>query len=263
MAHFRVRLLRLPFTVQRPIHFPAAFAANVFRGALGTRLPRKFFAPPSALNAPSGLAEPPRPFVLRARHLDGLILAEGETFLLQLNLFAPFADAIVPAFREAHPFHGAVRLTGAPSETELTLSLAPGEETCTARVLFLTPTELKHEDGLASVPHFAILFARAVSRLRTLAALYGKPLTLDFESLAEQANRVELVQHSLTHEWAERVSTRTGQTHPLGGFTGHADYQGDLRELLPILHAAQYTGVGRQTVWGKGEIQVASQPEPG
>jgi len=188
--------------------------------------------------------------------LDGLTLAGGDTFLLQLNLFAPFAESIVEAFGEAKPFYGAVRLTGAPSETELILSLAPYEEACSARVLFLTPTELKHEDALASVPHFPILFARAVSRLRMLAALYGEPIDLDFERLAEQARRIELLQHSLTHEFAERVSTRTGQTHPLGGFTGHADYQGDLRDLMPILRAAQYTGVGRQTVWGKGEIQV-------
>ena len=77
-----------------------------------------------------------------------------------------------------------------------------------------------------------------------------------FEKLAELAGGVAMTGHSLTHEWAERLSTRTGQTHPLGGFTGSADYQGELRELLPVLRAAQFTGVGRQTVWGKGEMEV-------
>jgi hypothetical protein len=54
----------------------------------------------------------------------------------------------------------------------------------------------------------------------------------------------------------ERRSSRTGQRHPLGGFIGEAEYEGDLlHEFLPILRAAQWTGIGRQTVWGKGEIR--------
>jgi hypothetical protein len=52
----------------------------------------------------------------------------------------------------------------------------------------------------------------------------------------------------------ERRSSRTGQVHPIGGFVGEAEYEGDLAEFVPYLHAARWTGVGRQTVWGKGEI---------
>jgi hypothetical protein len=54
----------------------------------------------------------------------------------------------------------------------------------------------------------------------------------------------------------ERRSGRTGQSHSIGGFAGVAEYEGDLREFLPFLEAAQWTGVGRQAVWGKGEIAV-------
>ena len=53
---------------------------------------------------------------------------------------------------------------------------------------------------------------------------------------------------------AERTSRGTGQRHSLGGFTGVAEYQGDLAKFLPYLEIARWTGVGRQTVWGKGEI---------
>jgi hypothetical protein len=44
--------------------------------------------------------------------------------------------------------------------------------------------------------------------------------------------------------------------HPLGGFTGSAEYEGDLAEFLPWLRAARWVGVGRQTVWGKGDVRV-------
>lgn len=60
----------------------------------------------------------------------------------------------------------------------------------------------------------------------------------------------------LVHVHAERISRKTGQRHPLSGFTGIAEYEGELTEFIPYLEIAGYTGVGRQTVWGKGEISV-------
>jgi hypothetical protein len=59
-----------------------------------------------------------------------------------------------------------------------------------------------------------------------------------------------------------RRSSRTGQRHPIGGFTGSAEYEGDLGEFLPYLEAARWTGVGRQTVWGNGEIAITELPPP-
>ncbi|MFL6354423.1 MAG: CRISPR system precrRNA processing endoribonuclease RAMP protein Cas6 [Bryobacteraceae bacterium] len=53
-----------------------------------------------------------------------------------------------------------------------------------------------------------------------------------------------------------RRSSRTGQVHPISGFTGKAEYEGDLTEFIPYIAAAKWTGVGRQTVWGNGEISV-------
>lgn len=253
---FHFRRLHLPFEVKAAVQFPASLSANVFRGALGTRLPRQLFAPVQGEGGPSGLADPPRPFVLRARALDGQSFQAGDRFLLDVHLFAPVAAEIAQAFREAQPFHGAVRLTGEPLEEQVAIDLQPECECSQAQIEFLTPTELKHEDALAITPDFPILFARAAARLRTLAQLYGEPLTLDFERLALVAQQVNMTDCQLVHEFAERRSSRTGQTHPLGGFTGTAYYEGVLGELLPVMRAAQFTGVGRQTVWGKGEILV-------
>ena len=44
--------------------------------------------------------------------------------------------------------------------------------------------------------------------------------------------------------------------HSIGGFVGEAEYEGDLAEFVPYLRVAKWTGVGRQTVWGKGEVEV-------
>ena len=55
----------------------------------------------------------------------------------------------------------------------------------------------------------------------------------------------------------ERLSSRTGQRHPIGGFGGAAEYEGDLTEFVPYLETAVYTGVGRQTTFGNGEIRIS------
>ena len=57
------------------------------------------------------------------------------------------------------------------------------------------------------------------------------------------------------------ADTQTGQVHPIGGFVGEAEYEGELGEFVPYLKAGKWVGVGRQTVWGKGEISVQALPD--
>ena len=79
------------------------------------------------------------------------------------------------------------------------------------------------------------------------------------ENLASRGNKVRRTWKHSELRWKnwERRSGKTGQTHPLGGFVGLAEYQGDLAEFLPYLRAGSWTGVGRQTTWGKGHIELA------
>jgi hypothetical protein len=124
-------------------------------------------------------------------------------------------------------------------------------------VRFLSPTELKAGSLLAERPEFAVLFARLRDRISTLRALYGAgPLPLDFQQLGVRSAGVRMTRCELQQVDTERRSGRTGQVHPLGGFIGEAEYEGDLADFLPYLRAGRWTGVGRQTVWGKGEICV-------
>ena len=62
---------------------------------------------------------------------------------------------------------------------------------------------------------------------------------------------------NVRHIDVERRSSRTGaQIHSIGGFVGEAEYEGELGKFIPYLKAASWTGVGRQTVWGKGEVRI-------
>jgi len=125
-------------------------------------------------------------------------------------------------------------------------------------VTFLTPTEIKGWNG-CGLPPFEILAARARDRVSALCTLYGSGEPgLDFRGLAERAREVHTLSGMLSAVRSQRTSSRTGQTHPLSGFTGSVIYEGELSEFVPLLRAACFTGVGRQTVWGHGEIALGT-----
>jgi hypothetical protein len=147
----------------------------------------------------------------------------------------------------------------------LELNLAAGDEPVTRlRVRFVTPTELKSGHQIAAAPAFDILAGRVRDRISTLRELYGEgPLPIDFRGYGERARAVRMTRCEIRNVDVVRRSSRTGQVHPIGGFVGEAQYEGDLGEFVPYLRAAQWTGVGRQTVWGKGEVRVKEQLREG
>src|SRR5205085_3932965 len=122
---------------------------------------------------------------------------------------------------------------------------------------FITPTELKSDGSILREAPFEIVFARARDRISTLCALYGAgAIEIDFRGMAERAARVHIAHSALEWESHSRKSSRTHRVHPLSGFTGEVCYHGDLAEFIPFLSAACWAGIGRHTVWGKGEIEV-------
>lgn len=244
----------------------------------------RVFEPNSALigAGPSGLADWPRPFVFRASHLDGRTVNPGESFWFDLNVFSP--DHTVLAYfvltfsslaREGlGPGRGKADLMKVLSGDQLlydsaTTTISTGIEPLTLdltppsdsprriRVNFLTPTELKHEHKIAGTPEFPILFGRIRDRIATLSRLYaGTILDIDYAGTNARAAEVKMIAYTGRQTQTERRSSKTGRFHSIGGFTGEAEYEGDLSEFLPFLEAGRWIGVGRQSVWGKGEIAV-------
>ena len=219
-----------------------------------------------ARTGPSGLSDWPRPFVLRAAHLDHQTIAPGQSFWFDMNLFEmryPILDYFERAFRRLAseglgPGRGRADLLSVERLEPISISLqAPQAEPGHIRVTFQTPTELKKGDELIAQPDFGVLFARARDRVSTLRSLYGEgPLEIDFQALGERASAVRMTRCKIRSLATQRRSSRTGQSHGIGGFVGSAEYQGQLGEFLPILQAARWTGVGRHCVWGNGELRV-------
>jgi hypothetical protein len=264
---FELIRLRFHFCAAGSLYFPPGKAGNTLRGAFGMMLRETADASeyarifePKAVTGPSGLADPPRPFVIRAAQLDGQTIPPGRGIPLRrapVRLSRRPAAAVRRGLRapcRRRPGAGTrPRGTALVDQENIAIDFdGPIQQAAQIRVQFVTPTELKG----AVRPEFPILFARLRDRISTLRALYGPgPSRYRFPRHGRARRpQVRLSRCDLTWHATERRSSRTGQTHPLGGFTGEAEYDGDLGEFLPYLRAGQWTGVGRQTVWGKGEI---------
>jgi hypothetical protein len=257
---FEVTVCRLHFTSRGPLHFAQGMPANVIRGFLGASLfatpaYRRLFSPRNE-SGPSGFRDAPRPFVLRAAHLDGVTVGRGEPFHVDVHLFLPGNEAVDEVKNAFTRWARAVLREAAVERVSIPLTSPPASIT-ELRVRFLTPTELKSGARIAARPGFSVLFARARDRVSTLRAAYGNgPIEIDFTGMAERAARVRMTACDVRHTFVERLSRGTGQRHPVGGFTGTATYEGEMGEFLPILRTAEWTGVGRQTVWGNGAIAI-------
>src|SRR5437764_939383 len=95
-ATFEFYRYRFHFRAVDQVHLPVGKSANILRGAFGHVLHdsvppavyARLFEPGAALGkAPSGLADWPRPFVLRVAHLDGLTIEAGQAFFLDAHVF--------------------------------------------------------------------------------------------------------------------------------------------------------------------------------
>ncbi len=247
------------FRAARDLHFEAHKSGNALRGAFGALLREltpsgyeRVFRP-AIERGPSGLRDAPRPFVFRASHLDGSTVSEGDGFYFDVHLFdASLKEHFTATFAR---FERA-KLEGSETQS-VSIDLAWAESVRDVRVEFVTPTELKADGGVVDRLDFGVLFARVRDRVATLRALYGAgPLDIDFQGMGERAAEVELVEQRIERVEVERRSSRTGQRHSIGGFVGEAQYRGELGEFIPYLRAGEWTGIGRQTVWGKGAIRI-------
>jgi hypothetical protein len=310
MPALLVQPFRFTFLCLEPVYFPPAKMTNILRGAFGLLFRRMACVPEchsasqcqqsqscpyarlfeSSLGergGPAGMADPPRPFVLRSYCCGEMRLAPGQRFEMDAHLFDfahPYLRYMVWSLMQLAdegigPGRARARLisvqrieangtaasvvfdggTFSPDAERLALRLTldpPARRIRRVRLSFLTPTEFKFDGGFLREPRFEVLVARARDRINALARFYQNgPLPLDFRGLGERARRVRMYRSQLDNLHSERWSARTGARHEIGGFLGHAEYEGDLNEFLPLLEAAYWTGLGRQTVWGNGAVR--------
>jgi len=236
---------------------------------------------------PSGLADPPRPFVLRPHLPEGRRLPPGTPLTLDVHVFDVHGDvlpmivltlnqvaraglgpgraraelvevrSIAATGGDGLLVFSSGRFMSNPLLEPVRIELETMDSISRIGVEFTGATELKAEGAIVSRPEFWILVSRVRDRVATLDRLYGDAtVSFDWKGLATAAESVSIVREQLRYEYVDRRSSRTGQTHPLGGFMGSVEYAGAIRPFLGLLRAGEWTGVGRQTVWGQGAYKI-------
>ena len=267
--HFLVLPLRCEWVARPSLEY--AGMANRIRGALGAALRQQgcpaecpgvnrctygrrctyatFFDPRWA-DGPSGYRDAPRPFVLRCNpeeHSVNLFLFQREPPLSELKSALTTAMLVVTG-------QAPVRFECAE---KMCLPLSATGRDGFLRLRFGTPTDLKSAGKRLAEPIFSVMFERLAERVRALGRRYQSwPADVDFAPLVKLAHQVGLINYEWRHSESKRRSARSGKVHAVGGFEGWAEYAGPVGALIPLLEIGGWTGVGRQTVWGNGELRV-------
>jgi len=123
-------------------------------------------------------------------------------------------------------------------------------------VRFLTPTTLKAEGEVVSMPQFHHLLKRLRDRVNALSYFYcGEALSLDFKELGQRAEQIKAV--AVRSQWIDRSRrTRRGEIQDLSGFIGEVTYRGELEPFLPLLLLGEYVHVGKNAAFGNGWYRV-------
>jgi hypothetical protein len=100
--------------------------------------------------------------------------------------------------------------------------------------LCLTP---EHERKTALRPEFLILFGRIRDRIATLEPYLWRVRTrYDYRGTGARAAAVAMTSCRVRHGDAERSSSRTGQSHSMGGFVGTAGIRRESGRVSALAH---------------------------
>ena len=144
-------------------------------------------------------------------------------------------------------------------------TLPPHPESLRARIEFMTPTWIEHQQQLHPELDFPVLLTHGVRRLTVLSALYGSWTAADDAAvphLRALAASVRTVSQDVQPLHFDRHSRERDQRHPLHGFLGSLTVEGPLAPLWPYLQMIALSHVGKATSFGLGRLRITAAPGP-
>lgn len=120
-----------------------------------------------------------------------------------------------------------------------------------------TPLRLKQNNRLNLDLPFHVLIRACLRRVAALEEAYGggEP-DLNYRGLVKRAELVTVRESRIRWQQLFRWSNRQRKKISLSGLGGAITYSGDLTEFMPILRYCEQVNVGKQTVFGLGNITI-------
>lgn len=121
------------------------------------------------------------------------------------------------------------------------------------RVHFRTPTRLRVDNQVLRQPRLDALVSAGLRRLELLCRMHDAGVyDVDAARLVACARQAKLIRDATRWQDHVRYSQRQGQSMPLGGLTGWAEFEGDIGTLGPLLRLAGMVHIGKDTAFGHG-----------
>lgn len=129
------------------------------------------------------------------------------------------------------------------------------------QIQFQTPTRIKSEGSIRAEIGFQEFIRALLRRISSLCYFHcGSELTVDFKDLISQAEAIKVESQNLHWQGQDRFSGRQKQTIHMGGVVGtiiyKAPHSDDFIPFAPLLHAGQWTHVGKGAVMGLGKYSM-------
>ena len=123
---------------------------------------------------------------------------------------------------------------------------------------FATPTRLKKNGSLQDRASFRALAFHALRRALELAHCHVPGARPDWEirPLLDRASAVRVTRSALRWHDQSRYSSHQRAKHPIGGFEGEIDLEGEIGPFLPLLRTAEILHVGKGATFGLGKVEV-------
>lgn len=189
----------------------------------------------------------------RLRELGG---RRGTLRLSEIAAVDPLTGARQPLYTAGS---GQVKQPGLPVDVEKVRAYAATLPADQITLRFHTPLRLVDQERLVKRIALRPLIQRLMRRLDDLSMAYGAgPLGLDFRTLLDIAEGVQVVADRT--RWVDVVSVSHHQRRrtPIGGLIGSATFVGDLGPLRELLVWGSLVHVGKNAVKGDGWYSLAA-----
>ncbi len=141
------------------------------------------------------------------------------------------------------------------------LTLTSSDSTVSALTVILhSPLRLKFNNSFLRHIDFPHLVRAALRRVRILENCYGDPdISIDFQRLCKDAEHIAVTIDNTHWQEYRRYSNRQKKSMLLGGVLGKLSFTGDLAPYLPYFRYVEQVGLGKQTAFGLGRLEIRQE----
>jgi len=125
------------------------------------------------------------------------------------------------------------------------------------KLIFITPAKIKHNGKLLKKLDFPVLIETILRRAYLLSKFWcGYDGVYDIKGIIEKSKEIKTEIEDLRWHDFERFSTRQKRYLKFGGILGEINFEGNLKEFLPILKIGSIIHIGKNTSFGLGKYML-------